>query len=260
MMEYEPYKLRNASEISSIKKSVEVALSHSFNEWEIGFSQIDYVIDVYDAYKRNSSFNENKESWVMYCGNDDKNWIILKQNEAVFHSINEELFYTCPNNSERVDSALFDGVIKSFLCDFVQMIFEKIDQSIDAPYSKKCVDFPKIKKGCGILKVDVKKGSMQLEMLVSENIVSEFVVENTRKLKDLVTYKSALESNNVLLSALLGNIKINIKELKELEEGDVLNVFKSVSEPVSIQVNEQEVCSAYLCQKNNMKSVQLISA
>lgn len=261
-MNYKTYRLRNASEIKSIKKKLENVFQHSITEWGLDINQYDYTSDIYDAYKRNIVLaNDANESWGVLYGDNKDEWIAVKQGEKIINVLFDELFsnFVSQDGGRVSRSVLFNNVVESFLSDFLNNFLKEIKDLSGSKEIENFIDFPALKKGCGILKADLMLREMRLELIISDNLITRYISKREPAYKELVTYKQAVEPKHIPLSAFVGDIKLNIKELKELEPGDVLDINKAISEPISLFSSGKKICSGYLCQKENMKTIQLVS-
>ena len=85
----------------------------------------------------------------------------------------------------------------------------------------------------------------------------QYADENDRKLADVLA--SQIETTELELKAVLGKTEINVKDLLELQVGDVINLGKKVDEDISVYVGEMEKFTGVVGLKDRNLAVQITS-
>lgn len=85
----------------------------------------------------------------------------------------------------------------------------------------------------------------------------QYADENDRKLADVLA--SQIETTELELKAVLGKTEINVKDLLELQVGDVINLGKKVDEDISVYVGEMEKFTGVVGLKDCNLAVQITS-
>jgi flagellar motor switch protein FliM len=70
---------------------------------------------------------------------------------------------------------------------------------------------------------------------------------------------SQIENTELELKAVLGKTEINVKDLLELQVGDVINLGKKVDEDISVYVGDMEKFTGVVGLKDRNLAVQITS-
>jgi flagellar motor switch/type III secretory pathway protein FliN len=262
-MNVTPFKLRSASEINSFNEKIISAWNKIQKAWEIPVNSNELTLEIYEAYKRNTLLTSDIESsWnIAYSENKDE-WLAIKISENIF-SFFSDLFFKHNEssfNQQKTKSTLLNYSVKQFMQEFTEAIFKNArDNDAIIHHADSWEQEPILKKGCGILKADLSIRNITLNILISDELISKSRGATENKKTDFTPYIEALSKQDVPLSVFLGDIKMNIKQFHNLEEGDIIKLDKNIREPIDVLNKNKKVLSGFLCQKDNKKTIKLIS-
>jgi len=108
------------------------------------------------------------------------------------------------------------------------------------------------------LKVTLKLNEQQCQLILNGQWILNHLEPIQHKIEQLESIDKALCNEKIPLTVNLPGLKVSLKQIKQLQTGDVIQLEKKVSQPLKLCCNNTPIAEAILGQNYEYKAVKII--
>ena len=261
-MYYRKFKIINDSELSYIRSKVSAALNKWKNSW-CQDNTLNYTLEVSPIQAHVQSIFDENHKWLLGTVGSAE-YIGLHWSSGLPEILQDSIvdIRTAFKNSSDYNSLLTRQLINRALTSLLKNIFKEFD-STDKYLTTSEHDVTHFleqiaKPGSGyiLLRIVTEEGA-ELNIVLNIYNLLNFENESTEKL-GLFPIMNAFGNSQVQVSAVIGTVELNIKDLTQLSVGDVVSIDKSLNDKISLYIDGQEFSQGYLGKSSNKYSIQIV--